>query len=243
MTDDSGQPTTKEEALWAYLKMSRIDIAKRIGMTMRRLASTAVTVEEMVPVGYILEDNYKSTKEEVYKQLVRYLRIEAHYWISGTEVNISDLVYAIISPILNDFICKTGRDTVYLERERGVAFVECNSEGYEVVVVVDKIFVTKERYILVIEAQTEVSLSAAVGPCLLTLKDMHDDSGTGGIVYGFVTTGDTWRMLSYDGRVPKMTNRIGVVFDTMARDKEKWMKEFSVLVGCVYAALDNVNGG
>ena len=54
-----------------------------------------------------------------------------------------------------------------------------------------------------------------------------------------VTTGGDWRMLSYDGRVFKVTNKIEVILDTMARNKEKWMKEFTVLVDCVYAALGN----
>ena len=67
---------------------------------------------------------------------------------------------------------------------------------------------------------------------------MPDRNGRG-IVYGFITTGGSWRMLSYDGHTFKMTNNIEVVFDTMAEEKERWIKEFSVLVDCVYAALGN----
>ena len=58
-------------------------------------------------------------------------------------------------------------------------------------------------------------------------------------MYGFVTTGDSWRMLSYDGRTFKMTDNTEVVFDTMARNKEKWFRDYSLLVDCVYAALGN----
>ena len=35
------------------------------------------------------------------------------------------------------------------------------------------------------------------------------------------------------------SNKIEVIFDTIAREKETWMKESSVLVDCVYAALGN----
>jgi len=80
-------------------------------MTVKRLASTAITVEEMlVQAGYSLEEEHKNTKEEVYTQIVRYLRVEAHSWIASTGANINYLVYAI-SPIIDDFICKTSRDT------------------------------------------------------------------------------------------------------------------------------------
>jgi len=36
-----------------------------------------------------------------------------------------------------------------------------------------------------------------------------------------------------------VTNRIEVVFDTMGRDEKKWMRDFSVIVDCVYAALSD----
>ena len=237
------QPTKKRKFPWqkAYSKMSRQEIEERIGMTMRRLASTAITVEEMlVQAGYNVNEEHKDTKEEVYKEICRYLRIEGHYWISSTEANINDLVYAIISPVIDDFIYRTGRDTVQLYRERQLVSVDSKTGGYEEFVVLDRISVTEAEYILIIEAKT-VSLGAAMGQCLLALKDMGD-SNHGGLVYGFVTTGGSWRMLSYDGRTFKVTDKIEVVFDTMGRNdqtKEKWMKEFSVLVDCVYAALSN----
>jgi len=210
-------------------------IEASIGMSMRRLASTAITVEEMLQKRYSPEE-HRSTKEEVYKQIVRYLRIEGHYWVASTEANISDLVYAIISPIIDDFICKTGRDTVYLYRERQPIFVDCNPEGYKEFVVVDNICVSKTRKIMIIEAPM-ASFCGAMAQCLVALKNMHDSIR--GIVYGFVTTGDSWRMLSYDGERLKVTDKIEVIFDTMVRNKEKWMKEFSVLVDCIYAALDS----
>lgn len=44
------------------------------------------------------------------------------------------------------------------------------------------------------------------------------DGNKGSIVYGFVTTGGSWRVLSYDGCTFKVTDKIEVVFDTMARN-------------------------
>lgn len=66
------------------------------------------------------------------------------------------------------------------------------------------------------------------------------DSNHGGMVYGFVTTGDSWRMLRCDGSF-LITEKIEVVFDTMRREegKQRWMRDFSIIVDCEYAALSD----
>ncbi|KAF8416553.1 hypothetical protein BGX38DRAFT_760450 [Terfezia claveryi] len=84
----------------------------------------------------------------------------------------------------------------------------------------------EERYIFIIEAQRE-SLGDAMGHCLLAMKDMGD-SNHGGVLYEFVATGDSWRMLRYESL---KTNKIEVVFDTMSRKKERWLSSFSVKSG------------
>ncbi|RPB24990.1 hypothetical protein L211DRAFT_784112 [Terfezia boudieri ATCC MYA-4762] len=127
---------------------------------------------------------------------------------------------------------RTGRDTVQLFREKQII----TEDGkYEEFVVIDGIQVIEERYILIIEAKREL-LGTAMGQCLLAMKDMSD-SNHGGVVYGFVTTGDSWRMLRYDTSEGSflVTNKIEAVFDTMGREKERWMSSFSVIVDCLYA--------
>ncbi|KAI5839545.1 hypothetical protein DFP73DRAFT_561270 [Morchella snyderi] len=71
-------------------------------------------------------------------------------------------------------------------------------------------------FVLVVEAKT-VSLGEARKQCFLSLKDMRDNNG-GGSVYGFITTGDSWRMVSYDGTF-QMSEKMEVLFDTMDDDK------------------------
>lgn len=56
-------------------------------------------------------------------------------------------------------------------------------------------------------------------PCLLAMKDMRDNNGGVGKVYGFITTGESWQILSYNGGF-QVTNKIDVVFLTMGEDKE-----------------------
>ena len=67
---------------------------------------------------------------------------------------------------------------------------DCKTGRYEEFVVA--ISLTEEKYILIVEGEEE-SLSAA-----MALKDMGD-SNHGGVVYGFATSGDSWRTSCYGG--------------------------------------------
>lgn len=62
------------------------------------------------------------------------------------------------------------------------------------------------------------------------MKDMRDNNG-GGIVYGFLT------MVTYDGSF-QISERMVLIFDTMHKDKEKWLKDNPILVDCLNCALN-----
>ena len=78
--------------------------------------------------------------------------------------------------------------------------------GMEEFVVVDLISVAEEKSVLLIEAKRS-SLGEALKQCLLSLKDLGDNNG-GGEVYGFTTTGKSWRMIRYDGKTFSQTHEI-----------------------------------
>ena len=65
--------------------------------------------------------------------------------------------------------------------------------------VMDLVSVTDEKFVIIIEAK-RASLGQGMKQCLLATKDGWDNNG-GGVIYGFVTTGDHWRMIRYDGTV------------------------------------------
>ena len=62
-----------------------------------------------------------------------------------------------------------------------------------------------------------------------------------GEVYGFTTTGESWRMFRYDGISFCRTEKMDVLFDSMDGDtgKERWIKDCSILVDCIIMALRN----
>ena len=46
-------------------------------------------------------------------------------------------------------------------------------------------------------------------------------------------------MIIYDGSTFTTTEKFSVMFPSMGQDKERWLKEYSVLVDCIFMALDN----
>ena len=73
---------------------------------------------------------------------------------------------------------------------------------------------------------------------MLAMKDMRKKKD-GGKVYGFITTGGTWRMPEYDGATFRKTEMIILVFDAMDRQLDMWMERSSILVECINVALKN----
>ena len=121
----------------------------------------------------------------------------------------------------------TGRDSIQLSQ------TGCNEE----LVVVDEISVTEEKVVFIVEAK-RTYVGQAMKQILLSLQGARDNNG-GGAVYGFITTGQIWQMLSYDGASFQMTSEIQAVFNGMDGYEEKWMKDCSIIVDCLFFALEN----
>lgn len=136
----------------------------------------------------------------------------------------------IIGPIIAEFKRKTGCK-LRLRRKKKIVSTNNETGGIEEFVVMDRISEKDNRFVLVVGAGGG---REAMKQCL---KDARAGNG-GGVVYGFFTTGETWRMLKYDG-IFQMSEKMEILFNTMDDDKERWMKSYSILVDCMYTALSN----
>ncbi|KAI5839541.1 hypothetical protein DFP73DRAFT_561263 [Morchella snyderi] len=240
MTDDNTNQK-KRKLKWnvPYSKMSLLEAEKRLGFALEDL--TAVSVDSMLAnTKHSLErDVILSTKEMVYHHILQYLQLEGYPTEASPdfkEANVSDLVLYIIGPIVTEFKRKTGRN-VRLRREKEIISTDNETGGMEEFVVMDRISVEDNRFVVIMEAK-KVALGEGMKQCLLSLKDARDNNG-GGEVYGFVTTGSQWQMIRYDGTSFISTEEFTVLFRTMGTAKERWMNDYSVVVDCMYAALDN----
>ena len=69
------------------------------------------------------------------------------------------------------------------------------------------------------------------------MKDARDTNG-GGYVYGFITTGESWGLITYNGNF-QMTYKMGLLLDGIRDQEGKWLKDNSVLVDCIWFALSH----
>ncbi|KAF8420079.1 hypothetical protein EV426DRAFT_613370 [Tirmania nivea] len=244
MGDEQQPKKLKWKWKTSYSNVTIAEAEKRLGFRLDLL--------DEIPVGEMLgtaaSDNreealeaekFKEVKEEVYRLMVRYLRIERKPMEADAdfkEDNINHLVFSILSPIVEDFMLKNNRPDLRLRTQKEI--VSKDGEIMEEFVLMDRISYSEERFILVVEAKRS-SLRQALKQCLLALKGMGDNNGDGSKVYGFITTGKPWQMIEYDGVSFRMTEEMFVLFLRMDRDQKRWMREFSVVVDCIYFALDH----
>ena len=162
------------------------------------------------------------------------------------EANINDLVLYIIGVILSNYKLriKPNRD-INIEREREIISKDNLMDGIGKFVLVDMISIEGSednyvsKYVVVIEYKLPF-YGAAKQQCMLEMKDMRECNG-GGEMYGFVTTGEDWQMIKYDGRAFTQTEKFAVLFRGMVDEEEKWMKDYSAVVDCMAVVL--LNGG
>ncbi|KAG0636772.1 hypothetical protein HOY80DRAFT_976006 [Tuber brumale] len=200
----------------------------------------AIPVKKMLEGKNVLfgKEDISKTKEEVYKDLVGYLEIKG--CPDGTvpdfnEANINDLILFTIYPVLRLFKYSTARN-LRLCREKEIASVDPTTSGVGEFVVMDNISRREKKFVLIVEARKD-SLGEGRKQFFLSMKDMRDNNG-GGTVYGFITTGDSWRMVGYDGAF-KITENMEILFDTVGEDKGRWMEDYSILVDCFNVALSD----
>lgn len=244
----------KTEESTSYCNMSLVDAEKRLGVRLDKV--------DVIPVDHMLErmgsyPGLPDIKKAVYDHIVEYIRAEG-YPMEGssnlTAGNIGDLVYAIINPILVGFKRNT-KKTVQLHRRREFVAVNNEADGREEHLVMD--LITVDEKLIVIVGGKISFLEQAMKQCLLSMMDHYDTEKTHCAAYGFVTTGERWGMFEYDGRF-YTTDKMGVLFNTMVaymvegeeeevygldggETKYRWMEECSILVECIYAALNFPN--
>ena len=248
--DNTEKQNKKRKSKWkhTYSGISTVDAEKRLGVEMETLDNEAIPVSEMLAeAGYTIQENneeIQKAKRQVYKAILQYLDLEGYPTETNpdyNENNVSDLVLYILGPLVSYFKRKhvqVGRN-IRLRREKEIISVDGETGGKEEFIMMNRVSVTERYYVMVIEAKRS-SLGEAFKQCLLSMRDMRD-SNRAGKVYGFVTTGESWQMMRYDGKSFQVTDKFDATFRTMRGQEGKWMKDYSLVVNCLEMAL--LHGG
>jgi hypothetical protein len=224
--------------------MTKAEADKKLGFRIGSLINTAISPKNMLSkLSQIADENtIKATKEKVFRNIVDYLEVEGYPSESRSdfkEANISDLVYATMVPILADFKRQTRFAVHFQRKEKEIVSVDSETGGTEEFVLMDLISMANDKFVFIVEAKRS-SVGEAMKQLLLAMKDARDIND-GGAVYGFTTSGDIWQMVSYNGESFEITEQFFSLFPLMREEKERWLKDYSVLVDCVYVALSKGN--
>jgi len=241
-----GDGGTKQEArMKSYSDISLLDAEKRLGFEFQSIKVICLSdiTTAAVRDGVLDEADVWHIKEKIYNNIVDYIGFEGYPSESTadfSEGNINDLIYTIIGPVLSCVRREIGRD-LRLRREKEIVSIDGEASGKGGFVVMDVLSVTERNYVLVVEGK-KGSIGEAMKQCLLSMKDMWDNNN-GGYIYGFATTGESWRMFSFNGVLFEGSRNMDVLFLGMEKEggKEEWISNYSAIVDCLATAL--IEGG
>lgn len=227
MSDNDTNQNGKSNQVILYSNMSLLDAQERLGFEMQSLNHTF----NIIPFGMLDSEQYLKNregvyylKEKVYSNIVDYLGFEGYpseSTVGFCDTSVSDLVFATI---ILSFVRSNTELDLRLRRNERIVSVDGNTGEF---VVVDVKGAVGRKFVLI--EREKSSLGRAMKRCLLSMKDIRDKNGAGE-VYGFITTGKSWRMFKYDGRSWRGTRKVDVVFEGMENDRNLWLKENSALV-------------
>ncbi|PUU73691.1 hypothetical protein B9Z19DRAFT_1111067 [Tuber borchii] len=220
--------TTKLKYQKAYSKMNTQETEERLGLIFKKFERDAVSISQMLADAKpefkgLGEEQVEGTKKKIFNNIIDLINVEGYPSEANDDfnkANVNDLV-AFILPIVTAFQRGTGRE-LRLQRERDIITTNFIGNG-------------DHKFAFVVEAQ-KAFIGQARRLCMLALKEMGDNN-PGGVLYGFVTSGDCWRIIRYQGGIFTQTDPVQVVFRTMEHEKEKWLKESSIIVDFLHAAL------
>ncbi|KAG0635007.1 hypothetical protein HOY80DRAFT_481724 [Tuber brumale] len=225
----------------SYSRMTISEAEARLGL---RLNLSGIPVKRMLEGkrALLAPDILLKLKTKIYQDLVTYMALRGYpieATADSTEATINDIVFFTIYHIIAQFNDET-KQNLRLAREKEITTTDSRTGGREEFVVMDLISCIQKKYVLAVEAKN-TSVGEAIKHCFLALKDMRDYNG-GGTVYGFVTQGDSWRMISFDGTFT-LSKKIELLFDDMGENQKEWMADYSTIVECFNVALSNGGKG
>jgi len=182
------------------------------------------------------EEEIQQIKEKIYGRIVEYGDGEDFPAEANPDfgiANVEDLVYTIVNPIITAFKRTTRQKS--FSTKKAITALGSNASSYLHPVKTNIIGLESQEFIVLVETMSE-SLGEAMLLCMLTMKDLAEDNSIF-VVCGFVTTGEFWEMVRFDGRVFTPTETLQVLFSTMAQDKESRLKEAAIVVDCLHLAL------
>ncbi|KAF8416263.1 hypothetical protein EV426DRAFT_433046 [Tirmania nivea] len=202
MDDNSEQANKKRKPMTnstSYLKMTIAQAEERLNIRLDEVP--VISVDEMLATvkHTVKKADVDAMKEKLHERLVEHIEGEGYPTEANLEFkesNVSVLVYTIVLPIVTDFRRKTGRN-IRLTREKKIVSTDNTVVGEEEFVIWTGSRLRKRNLCASWKARG-VLLERALNSVCLALKDGWENYNLkDNFLYGFVTTGEDWRMFRY----------------------------------------------
>lgn len=223
----------------SYSNYTQIDAEKRIKHSFISIFNNADDITNIINIERFKEKT-KNIKEDVYKKIVQCISIE-DYPLSiepFNDENMTDLSFLILLSTIADFKEIENAETIKLRRGKKIIAIDKETGVSEPFVIVNAIDISEEKYIMIIENKN-ASLAECFKQCILALKDSYDSNNDKKTVYGFLTTGVFWQLVTYNENEIKMSDDIKVAFPRMKMNKQKWIDNYSIIIDIIYTILYN----
>ncbi len=149
---------------------------------------------------------------------------------------VTDNVGLILQAMVSHCKRTMNRDDLKLSREKQIISKDEQVGGNMEFIIIQKINVRNTRSVLVVEAKRDL-LGKGLIQLLLALKSIWDINNDKKMVYGFLTTGINWQLVTYDGKTWTLSEPSTTLFGNMGQQEDRWLNNNTQILDAIYSIL------
>ncbi|CAF3052744.1 unnamed protein product [Rotaria sp. Silwood2] len=152
---------------------------------------------------------------------------------------VTDNVGIILQAIVSYHKLTMNRNDFILLREKQIISKNEQFGGNMEFIIAQTTNVENTRYVLVVEPKSD-SLGKGLTQLLLVLKSIWDINNDNKMVYGLLTTGINWQLVTYDGQSWKLSEPSTVLLANMRKQEDRWLKNNTQILDVIYSILSSI---
>lgn len=234
------QKRKKFEWSKSYSSYTEKDAELRLNKKFSEIFNNQSPIKEIITFDDVDANKTLDIKNNIYADLCFCIDVEDFPGASvesSKEVNVNDIVFIILFKTLGMFKNQENQENLKLRREKKIISVDKESGGFEEFVIIDLVNIRDEVPVLIIECKRN-SIRECFKQCILALKDVFDINKKP--CYGILTTGVNWSFIKYTENEILVSEEIVAIFPKMSKDKDRWIKNNSVIIDILYKILSIV---
>jgi hypothetical protein len=228
MADTEAPSKGKRKCMTSFSNVSQGEAELILGFWFYEFYYSQIPIEQFITI-----TAPEQLKKEIFKRLIDCIESEGFPEATILPMNesvVTDNVGLILQAKVSHCKRTMKRDGLILSREKQIISKDEQVGGNMEFVTMQEINVEKTRYALVVETKRD-SLGKGLIQLLLALKSMWDINNDQKLVYGLVTTGITWQLVTYDGQTSTL------LFGNMGEQEDRWLKNNTQILDAIYSIL------